>query len=297
MQTPDGQQFGPVPRQELDAWLGQGRITAQCQLLLEGSPQWQWASEVYPVLSSQTPSAATLGEMPSFGTKAKRASDSSGSGSFDFLSPQATTSNAQPTAGGTSSASDAFLATSGGPAVSDSIITGGSFIATSPTTTSRKSGSKPGTKPAAGKKNRQKSGLVTAVAVVNYVMGGLNIFGGIVIMLLGLAGGAMLAELMKEAAANDPDVPAGAIGGAFAMIVAITGMVAILIGTVTVVAGYGVAQRRQWGRILSFVLAGFNGLGFVLCILTLNPAGILSLAYCVFIFVALLQKDASAEFR
>jgi hypothetical protein len=289
MQTPDGQQFGPVPRQELDAWLGQGRITAECQLLLEGTPQWQWASEIYPVLASQTPSS-----MPSFGGAAKKSSDSSGSGSFDFLTPAALGNDTNFRASG-ATAPDSLVSASGSQAVSDSIITGGSFVATSPSPTGRKSSSKS----TAGKKSRKQSGLVTAVAIVNYVMGGLNILGGIAMMLIGLFGGALLAELIKNAERNNPNLPGGAsaIGGAFAMVFAIIGMVAILMGTVTVIAGYGIAERRQWGRILSFVLAGLNGLFVLACLVTLQPVGIFSLGYCIFVFVALLQKEAATEFR
>ncbi|HTN74755.1 MAG TPA: hypothetical protein VL096_05890, partial [Pirellulaceae bacterium] len=50
-----GQQYGPVPRLELDQWYREGRITAQCQLLLEGSPSWQWAPTIYPALGSAAP--------------------------------------------------------------------------------------------------------------------------------------------------------------------------------------------------------------------------------------------------
>jgi hypothetical protein len=47
-QTADGQQYGPVPRAELDAWVADGSINAECQLLRDGDQQWQWASQIYP---------------------------------------------------------------------------------------------------------------------------------------------------------------------------------------------------------------------------------------------------------
>lgn len=49
--TENDQQFGPIPRGELDQWFAEGRISAQCQLLKEGAPSWQWASEIYPSLA------------------------------------------------------------------------------------------------------------------------------------------------------------------------------------------------------------------------------------------------------
>jgi hypothetical protein len=55
MRTPDGRQYGPVSRLELDAWFGEGRIDADCQILCEGWNQWKWASDVYPQLESTVP--------------------------------------------------------------------------------------------------------------------------------------------------------------------------------------------------------------------------------------------------
>src|SRR5687768_14068972 len=52
LQTPDGSQYGPVERSELDQWYAEGRVSADCQLLREGRTQWQWASEVYTSLAA-----------------------------------------------------------------------------------------------------------------------------------------------------------------------------------------------------------------------------------------------------
>ena len=55
MKTPEGQQFGPVTRSELDGWMRDGRMSANCQLLQDGSTQWQWAHQVYPSLGDRSP--------------------------------------------------------------------------------------------------------------------------------------------------------------------------------------------------------------------------------------------------
>jgi len=52
VKTEDGQQFGPVEKQQLTEWVGEGRLTAKCQVVQDGAPQWQWASDLYPVLAS-----------------------------------------------------------------------------------------------------------------------------------------------------------------------------------------------------------------------------------------------------
>ena len=51
MKTPTGQSYGPVSRQELDSWVTEGRISEDCQVLAEGSDQWQWARDVFPALA------------------------------------------------------------------------------------------------------------------------------------------------------------------------------------------------------------------------------------------------------
>jgi hypothetical protein len=60
LKTDDGAEYGPVPRTELDVWHQEGRITAECQLLKTGAPQWQWASDLYADLAA-TQAAPTSG--------------------------------------------------------------------------------------------------------------------------------------------------------------------------------------------------------------------------------------------
>jgi DNA-directed RNA polymerase subunit RPC12/RpoP len=50
VQTADRAEYGPVTRAELDQWVIEERIDTECQILQEGSDQWQWAEEVLPQL-------------------------------------------------------------------------------------------------------------------------------------------------------------------------------------------------------------------------------------------------------
>lgn len=52
MRTPDGQVWGPVGRRELDAWVGEGRVSAGAVLKRVGSGLWQSAQDVYPSLGA-----------------------------------------------------------------------------------------------------------------------------------------------------------------------------------------------------------------------------------------------------
>ncbi len=58
LQTEDGQQYGPVGKDELDEWVADGRADASCQLLRDGWEQWKWAEEVYPELSKSATETA-----------------------------------------------------------------------------------------------------------------------------------------------------------------------------------------------------------------------------------------------
>jgi hypothetical protein len=48
--TFEGERYGPVTRDELDEWVRENRLTADCQVLQEGWPDWRWARDVFPAL-------------------------------------------------------------------------------------------------------------------------------------------------------------------------------------------------------------------------------------------------------
>lgn len=51
LQTEEGEQYGPISREELDTWVAEGRVDASCQVLQEGWEQWKWAEEVFAQLA------------------------------------------------------------------------------------------------------------------------------------------------------------------------------------------------------------------------------------------------------
>ena len=58
MKTPEGQIFGPVNRAELERWLTDGRISAECELRTRENQEWRPADEYFGVLSPK-PQLAT----------------------------------------------------------------------------------------------------------------------------------------------------------------------------------------------------------------------------------------------
>lgn len=82
LKTEDGQTFGPVPKKELDSWFDEGRITAECQLLKDGSDQWQWATDVYPQLGGEVGGGEAAGGGGFAGIDA--GSGGGGANPFDF---------------------------------------------------------------------------------------------------------------------------------------------------------------------------------------------------------------------
>ncbi len=54
--TEEGDEYGPVSREELETWIEEGRVDATCQVFCDGWPDWKWASEEFPQLAG--PAAA-----------------------------------------------------------------------------------------------------------------------------------------------------------------------------------------------------------------------------------------------
>lgn len=137
--------------------------------------------------------------------------------------------------------------------------------------------------------------LLTIVAVANYVMGGMNLIcGGCV----ALVGGSLFGMLGMAAEVNGGPDPEARIGfglasGAFIVI----GIIIALLGIPSILAGYGVQKRQQWGRILTIVLGVLAGLGAVLNLISLSPVGLLHGAYAVFVLVILLNSRYAAYFH
>jgi hypothetical protein len=81
MKSEEGEDYGPIPRSELDAWYDEGRITADCQVLKVGTEQWQWASDLYSELADDEPAAeeepADEPAAPTFSFTAPREPDES----------------------------------------------------------------------------------------------------------------------------------------------------------------------------------------------------------------------------
>jgi hypothetical protein len=51
MRGDDGTEYGPVTKEELDGWVAEGRVTAECYLQREGEGMWAPATSVYPSLA------------------------------------------------------------------------------------------------------------------------------------------------------------------------------------------------------------------------------------------------------
>ena len=279
LQTEDGETYGPVPKPEMDEWVTEGRVTAECQLLREGDDQWQWATDVYPHIAEEEAPAAesAASPFPAVGETAAAEeptiaapSGGGGGGPFDFGSD-----DMSPTA-----------RIGGGRRKSHGIS---------------RSGKSPGQRAA-------KSGAVTAVAIVNYVLGALEICCGGLIIVAGGMVASMLGGAIGEAAAQEGNPEAAeavkAVSGAAGAIVVVIGVVALIFGIVIIAAGYGVQQRAGWGRILTLVLGGVAGLFGALSFFSIfmgNLGGLVGApvygAYCGMAFGILLNKKYAAEFR
>jgi hypothetical protein len=145
-----------------------------------------------------------------------------------------------------------------------------------------------------------RSGAVTAVAIVNFVLGGLSILCGLFVALLGgflasltSGGGGVIDQAKLDPSQKAALQQATAVSG---LIIAVA-IAVILVGVLRIVAGVGVIQRRQWGRILTLILGGLSAVLGILDFISGNPIGaVLDIAYAVFVFVVLLNAKFAAEF-
>ena len=149
----------------------------------------------------------------------------------------------------------------------------------------------------------RQSGAVTAVAVVNFVLGGLQILIGLLIMIVGpaivgMAASAVDTSKMTPEQARQFKQATTTGGGIVALGAAVFGGCILIFGVPMIIAGIGVIKRRQWGRILSIVLASLAIVGAIVWLLTFNIIGLLiNGGYAVVVFVILLNKQYAAEFR
>lgn len=155
----------------------------------------------------------------------------------------------------------------------------------------------------------ERSGAVTGAAVINFVVGGLVLLLGLCLMVVFVAAAG---EFGRRGGFAFPGVG----GGMAILILFAVGLLSWGLGAI--VAGIGVVNRRQWGRVLTLVLGGFGiliGLLFLVGAIQIlsNPfAGggertlsflislliaIAFLGHCIWTYIVLLNSRYGAEFR
>ncbi len=158
-----------------------------------------------------------------------------------------------------------------------------------------------------------KSGAVTAVGIINIVLGSLVTLGGICFLLSGLVFTGAAVDARNQ---FGPQGGGGLFAAAGAMIVVLAILVLVL-GVAEIMAGVGVLNRRPWGRILTLVLAGLVALsalgslwgmiqtfglpagfpGKTTSILTQLVGALLEIGYVVMAYTVLLNQRYASEFR
>lgn len=73
-------------------------------------------------------------------------------------------------------------------------------------------------------------------------------------------------------------------------------MILAFLGISSLLAGYGVQRRRPWGRILTIVLAGLCSILALLHLINLSPFALLYGGYSVYVLVILLKAQYAEEF-
>jgi hypothetical protein len=165
-----------------------------------------------------------------------------------------------------------------------------------------------------------KSGMVTAIAIVNFVLGGLSLACGLFALLVGgvLTGMGSSTPKITIKGNVDPEFAAkfadefnkasGSVGGSLALVgtlIMITSLLTIAWGAAAIPSGIGLLKRRNWGRLLSLGLAAAAGLMGLLSLVMVfmgAPAinAIINLllygAYAGWVFFFLMKPAIRAEF-
>lgn len=155
---------------------------------------------------------------------------------------------------------------------------------------------------------RPRSGAVTAVGIINLILGGLTLICGLVAMFaasLIFGGGAQAIEKARLQGIDIKDQQAASgLIAMFAGMAVVFGIIIILIAALYIIAGIGVLNRKNYGRIITLILGVLAGVGALLAIPGLGQAPgsalmqiLLNGGYCVLVFVVLLNARNAAEFR
>ena len=138
-------------------------------------------------------------------------------------------------------------------------------------------------------------GVLTAVAVVNYLFGGMQVLCGLCMSALGGSFFGVMGIAAEQNGQLDPEARVG-FGIATGFVIVI-GIIVALMGLPSILAGYGVQKRAQWGRILTIVLGVLAALSALAQLFSLSPLGLIHLGYAIFVLVVLFNPKYADRFR
>lgn len=139
------------------------------------------------------------------------------------------------------------------------------------------------------------TGLIIAVAIINYVFGGLQVGCGACLAIFGATFTQMMGGIIEQDQQMSPEDQA-ALGIMTAVFIGM-GVVFALTGLPMLLAGYAVQCQKEWGRILTIVLAGISALMAILMLMGLNPLGLFFAGYSIFTLVVLLNSNNARAFK
>jgi len=165
-------------------------------------------------------------------------------------------------------------------------------------------------RPRRSRRRGSGAGSITGVGVITIILGSLSLLCGVCVMIGGIAGAGAAGGRFG------PNVmPFGQ--GAIASIAIAIALVILILGVLYLIGGIGVLQRRNWGRIVTLVSAGFSGVAGVFLVLSfignlISPmpmeakimpvlvallGALVCFAHCIMSFIVLLNSDNAREFR
>lgn len=148
-----------------------------------------------------------------------------------------------------------------------------------------------------------QSGAVTAVGIINIIDGTLAVLGGL-----------CLGVIWTQVTQNFRGGPEAGLMGIVSGVIVMLALLILVVGTLEIIAGVGVLNRKNWARILTLVLGGVASVRALLCaffmISALNNTFadertvgavffglvvVFSIAYVILVYVVLLNPTHADE--
>lgn len=135
------------------------------------------------------------------------------------------------------------------------------------------------------------NGNVTAIAVLQFIFGGVIILFGLLLAILG----GSISSIVGQQFSQFGGETWGTLGAVMFIVI---GLTMALFGVPSIIAATGLIRYKEWGRIFTLVMATIAGISAVFSIIDLDLMGaLLTGGFCAYAWAMLTRPHIIALFR